>query len=378
MRKDLLLNVVIILLSATLLAGCGNSEAKTGTVIPQRAVSASVIRLAPQSFQAILPITGALVSNARLEVKAEVVGRVMRFDKEEGDHVSANEPVIWVDDEDYVLALRQAEAAVKVADAGVKRAHLLESHSRAELERAGNLLNSGGITDKDMKSAQLADHDARAQNALAEAQLDQALASLDVARKRVRDTIIRAPIAGEIERKQARKGAYVETSTPVFTVVDNSRLEIESSVASADLAAIQKGQRVTFHVNSYPGIQFEGNVIDIGPALDDQTRTAKVRIQVANAAGKLKAGMFMQGELFIGVRDSAIVIPVSAVYRNDRSEKSSYVFVLENGKASRRNVRIGWERDSVLEVVQGLKPGDLLIAEQNIEIAEGARIEARR
>jgi len=378
MREPIVLTVIIGIINAALVTGCVKSEAKTSAVVQPPAVLVSVITLGPQSFQARLPISGTLVSRARTDVKAEVVGRITKFDKEEGALVSAAEPTVWVNDENYQLSLRQAEAAVKVAEAGVKRAQLLESHSRAELERAVNLLSSGGITDKDLKAAQLAGHDAKAQCVLAEAQLDQARAALDVASKHVRDTVIRAPISGEIERKLVNEGAYLETSTPVFTIVDNSRLELESAVASADLAAVKTDQRVTFRVNSYPGAQFEGHVIDVGPAVDEQTRSAKVRIRVANAGGKLKAGLFVQGELITGTNERAIVIPGAAVYRNDRSAKSSFVFVIEDGKAVRRNVQIGRERDSMLEITEGLKFGDRVIVEQSIEIAEGVYIEARR
>ncbi len=379
MRKPVFFMVVAIsLISAALLTGCGRSEAKTGAVSQPPPVSASVMVLEPQPFQARLPVTGTLVSKARIDVKAEVVGRITRFDKEAGALVSAGEPTAWVNDENYQLSLRQAEAAVKVAEAGVKRAQLLESHSRMELDRAANLLTSGGITDKDLKAAQLADRDARAQSALAEAQLDQARAALNVAGKHVRDTVIKAPISGEIERKLVNNGAYVETSTPVFTIVDNRRLELECAVPSADLAVVRTGQHVMFRVNSYPGVHFEGRVIDVGPVVDEQTRAAKVRVQVVNSAGKLKAGMFVQGEVLTDVNDRALIIPGSAVYRNDRSAKSSYVFVIEDGKAIRRDVRIGRERDSALEINGGLKPGDRVIVEQNIEIAEGVRIEARR
>ena len=115
-----------------------------------------------------------------------------------------------------------------------------------------------------------------------------------------------------------------------------------------------RDRRVTFRVNSYPGTTFEGRVVEINPAVDDQTRSAKVRIQVHNPEGRLKAGMFAQGEILTGSNTAAIVIPSSAVYRDDRSAKSSYVFVLENGKAARRNMRIGRERDCRLEIVEGL------------------------
>jgi RND family efflux transporter MFP subunit len=313
-----------------------------------------------------------------VDVKAEVIGHIARFDKQEGDEVRAGEPVAWVDAENFQLAVRQAETAVQAAEAGLDRARLLDSHSRGELERAENLLQSGGITDKDLKAAQLADRDAAAQVTVGQAQVEQARATLEVARKHVRDTVIYAPVAGEIQRKMVNKGSYVEAPTHVLSIVDNRRLELESPIASVDLAPIRTGQRVTFKVNSYPDLTFEGLVLEMNPAVDEQTRSAKVRIQVANPGGKLKAGMFAQGGILTGVNARAIVIPAAAVYQDDRAAKAASVFVLEGGKACRRAIRIGHERDSKLEIVEGLRAGEQLIAEQNIEIAEGVRVEPRR
>lgn len=361
-----------------IMTACTRQQPHSVSASAPVAVTASVIRIAAEPFAITIPVTGTLVSNARVDVKAEVIGRVTRFDKEEGAPVKAGEPVVWVNDENYQLQLRQAETAVTVAEAAVERARLLQTHSRAELDRAQNLLRSGGITDKDLKATELAERDAGAQLTMAVAQVAQARAALDLARKRVRDTVIHAPVSGEIQRKAVNPGAYVEAPTHLFTIVDNRRLELESPVAAADLAPIRRGQRVTFTVNSYPGTTFEGRVVEVNPAVDELTRSAKVRVEVINAGGKLKAGMFAEGEILTGMNRGAIVIPAGAVYRDDRSAKSSYVFVLDNGKAARRNVRIGHERDSRLEIVEGLQPGDRLIGEQNIEIAEGVLVEARR
>ena len=366
------------LIASALLAACGKREIPIRAATEPPPVSASVITVAAETLPITVPVTGTLVSNTRVDVKAEVIGHISRFDKQEGDAVHAGEPVAWVDDENFQLAVRQAETAVQIADAALERSRLIASHSRSELERAENLLQSGGITDKDLKAAQLADRDAAAQVLLAQAQGEQARAALAVARKHVRDTVIYAPVSGEIQRKMVNKGSYVEAPTHVFSIVDNSRLELESPFAAADLAPIRAGQRVTFKVNSYPDLTFEGRVIEMYPAVDEQTRSAKVRIQVANTAGRLKAGMFAQGDILTGVNAGAIVIPSSAVYRDDGAAKASSVFVLEGGKACRRTVRIGHERDSKLEIVQGLRAGEQLISEQNIEIAEGVRVEPRR
>lgn len=369
--------LILLVPLALFLTACKKESRVTSAASAPPAVSVPVLAVRAEPFSATVPVTGTLVSNAQVDVKAETTGRVVRFDKEAGDRVAAGEAVIWVNDENFQLSLRQTGTGVKVAEAALERARLLESHSRAELERAENLLKSGGITDKDLKAAQLADRDAKAGVQVAAAQLDQNRAALDLAQKHLRDAVVKSPVNGEIQKKFANKGAYVEPATPVFTVVDNGRLELESLVASADLAPIRSGQRVVFSVNSYPGIKFEGSVIEIAPAMDTETRSARVRIRVPNPGGKLKAGMFAEGEIQTGVTAAAIVVPAAAVYRDDRSAKSSHVFVVENGKAATRNVRIGRERDGTLEIVEGLKTGDQLISEQNIEIAEGVTVQPK-
>lgn len=358
-------------------SGCGRKQADPPAAAAPTAVKTSVLKVEAQPFAVTVPVTGTLISSTRVEVKAQTIGRVVRFDKQEGDSVAAGETIVWLDEENYRLAVRQAESAVQVAEATLERARVQEAHGRSELERAQKLLASGGITDKELQAASVADKDARAQVALAAAQLAQAQASLEVARKHLRDCQIHAPVAGQIYKKSVNPGAYVEAPTPLFSLVDNSRLDMESPVATSELAPIRPGQKVTFSVNAFPGTAFEGRVEEINPAVDTETRSAKARVRVSNQNGRLKAGMFAQGEILTGVQAQAIVIPASAVYRDDRSAKQSFVFVVENNKAVRHEVRIGRERDSRLEIVAGLKPGDRLITEQSIELAEGVRVEAR-
>ena len=359
-------------------AACSRKEIpRTQAAAEPAPVRVRVLRVEPRPFTATVPVTGTLVSKSLVDVKAQTVGRVVRFDKEEGDPVAAGEVVVWVEEENYRLAESQALSAVQVSEAAVEKARVLEAHALSELERARNLVASGGITDRDLKAAEVAQRDARAQVALAEAQVGQAGAALEVARKHLRDTQVRAPVAGVIQRKAVNKGAYVEAPTPLFTIGDNTRLELESPVPSADLAPVRSGQQVTFTVNSYPGVTFSGRVVEISPAVEAESRAAKVRVRVDPSGARLKAGMFAQGEILTGVARNAIVIPVAAVYRDDNSAQTSYVFAVEDGKAARRQVRIGRERDLALEIVHGLKSGDALIAERSIEIADGVRVQAQ-
>ncbi len=363
-----------VLIAAAMLAGCSPEQAATvsGDAPPVRAAA---IRVEPQPFTASVAITGTLVSPSSVTVKAETTGAVLKFAKEEGDRVAAGESVVWVDDSNEKIAVRQAETAVSVAQAALERARIVENHSQSEYVRAQSLLKSGGITDRDYKTAELADRDSRAQVALASAQLDQTRSQLAHAKKLLDDSIVHAPVSGEIQHKLVTEGAYVEPPTPVFSIVDNSRLELEAMVPTADLASLRSGQKVAFTVNAFPDKTFGGSVIEVNPAVQAETRSVKVRIRVDNSGGRLRAGMFAEGEILTGLLKEAVLIPAAAAYRDDRSAKSSYVFVVENGKAVRRTILIGRERDSTLEIAEGLKRGDVVVAEQSIELADGVRID---
>ncbi len=370
--------LMILPVAFAFLAGCAKKETEATITGQAPAVPVKVMEVRSEPLSLSIAATGTLVSSTRVDVKAETLGRLVKFPKQEGDSVEAGEAVAWVDQENYQLAVRQAQTAVQVAEAGLEKARVLAAHNQSELERARNLVKSGGITDKDLRTAEVAQRDSQAQVQLAQAQLDQARAALDVAQKRLKDTAILSPVSGAIEKKYINPGAYVEAPTMVFSVVDNQRLELESPVPSAQIGQVRSGQRVTFRVNSFPGVTFEGQVIEVGPVVDTLTRSAKVRIRVDNSSGRLKAGMFAEGEIQTGVQQQAIVIPAAAVDRSSGSAADSYVYLVENGKAVRRAVRMGREVDSKIEVTGGLKPGEMLVAEQRIELADGTRVEAEK
>jgi membrane fusion protein, multidrug efflux system len=367
--------IVSLAVIALLAANCRKKETEATLTGETPAVPVKVVQVQASPLAVTITITGNLVSKTWVEVKAETMGRVVKFPKQEGDPVSAGEAVAWVNTENYELALRQAQTAVQVAEAGLGKARVMAEHNQSELERSQNLLKSGGITEKELRAVEAAQRDAQAQTQLAQAQLDQARAASEVAQKKLRDTTILAPVGGEIEKKLVNVGAYVEAPTVVFAIVDNRQLELESPIPSDSLGQIRSGQKVTFRVDSYPDTPFAGQVIEVNPAVDPLSRAAKVRIRVDNSGGKLKAGMFADGEILTGIEQEAIVIPAAAVYRNQGDAKDSYAFVVENDKAVQRKLRIGREMDSSVEIAEGLKSGDLVVSEQKIELADGVRVQ---
>ncbi len=363
------LGISLVLLSAA----CSSEAARPTAASPSLAVR--VVHVEPRPLEWSLDITGSLISPVAVDVKTEFAGRVIQMLKQEDDRVRKGELLALIDETDSKLALAQARASLEVAQAALLRAQIVEKAALREGERAENLMRSGGITQRDHDQAQVAIRDAQAQVKLAEAQVEQVRQAVAIAEKRLSDCRIVAPVAGEIERKFLNPGSYVDTMTLVYRVVDNQRLELEAYVASAQIGAVEKGQRIRFGVQTFPGEEFEASVLTVNPAVQPQNRSVMVRAAVPNPTGKFKAGMFVKGRLVTGVKPGAIVVPRDAVWR--RVGQPAHVFVVEENQARRREVKLGTEMPEEIEIASGLSPGDAVVAEQNLELAEGVSVTPR-
>jgi len=317
-------------------------------------------------------ITGTLISTATVDVKTETSGRLLALLKEEGDYVEKGELLAQQDETDALLGLRQAEANLATAMAARERAEVLEEHAKIEDERARNLLKSGGITDRDFQAAQMALKDARAQLRLAEAQIAQAQQAIAIARKRLNDCRVYAPISGQIERKYLNEGSHADANAPLYRIVDNQRLELELFVSSNQLGHLREGQSIRFNVLSYPAELFEARIKSINPAVQAINRSISVRAAVPNHSRKLKAGMFARGWIITDVRDEGYLVPFNAVWR--RAGQTPFIFVVEGDTARKREVTLGREQPEGIEITEGLKTGDVIVVEQYMELADGSRV----
>jgi RND family efflux transporter MFP subunit len=361
-------------IGATLLSGlffllaCSKENAipvsATSTPIP-----VPVLRMEAQPLDVTLEVTGPLVSSVAVDVKTEFAGRVASLLKREGDRVNRGELLAQLDDANARLSVSQAQANLGVAQATVGRGKVAEDHAHNELERAQKLLESGGITDRDFQAAQMASRDARAQVKLAEAQVDQTRQAVAIAEKHLSDCRIVSPISGEIERKVFNAGSWVDAAAVLYRLVDNQRLELQNFVASSDIARVKTGQRVRFNVAAYSGEEFDARIITLSAAVDSQNRSVLVRASVANPSGKLRAGMFAKGHLVTGTTPRALVVPPNALWR--RAGQPPSLFIVEQNRARRREVKTGLEQPQKIEITGGLSPGDVVITEQKLELADG-------
>jgi len=170
---------------------------------------------------------------------------------------------------------------------------------------------------------------------------------------------LRAPIAGTVLEREASPGQAVVPGTHLFTVAQLDRLWLVAEVDEIALGKLQAGMEVEFRVNAYPGERFSAVIDYIGDVLDPKTRRVKVRCDVENSSGRLRAGMF--ASLFVPIREPErlLTVPDTAVQELD-SATVVFVPTAEN-RFQRRTVQVGRRGDGWVEIRSGLRPGDQVV-----------------
>jgi cobalt-zinc-cadmium efflux system membrane fusion protein len=178
--------------------------------------------------------------------------------------------------------------------------------------------------------------------------------------------LLRAPIDGTVLVMHAVPGEVAKTEEPLITVGDNATLWVWADLYERDIAAVISGQAAQrlaaiVSVKAYPGEEFPGTVDLVSPAMDESSRTVKVRVEVANPGGRLLAGMFAAVKVFLPGTDEALAVPRDAALED---EGRFFVFVHHQGEYYvRRPVVVGRTWAGWVEVEKGLAPGQTVVAE---------------
>jgi len=197
-------------------------------------------------------------------------------------------------------------------------------------------------------------------------------ARLSAATARLEDTVIRAPFSGRVGLRRVSVGTLISPGAVITTLDDTSIIKLDFSVPENLLASIREGLSVRATAPAFPGRVFVGKVAGIDSRVDQNTRSVTVRALLANDDGALKSGMFLNVTLANDER-SALVIPEEAL--TPEAERQ-YVFVVTDGRAERREVRIGGRTPGNVEVLSGVKAGEQVIVEGTQKVRDGATVNA--
>lgn len=169
---------------------------------------------------------------------------------------------------------------------------------------------------------------------------------------------VRAPFAGEIVERTAVRGALVEAGKPLFTLADRSIMWAMLNIPESALARVKVGQTVELKVESLPGRTFEAKLTWISAEVDDKSRMARARAEVANPDGILRANMFAHARIITRSQDDAILVPAASI---QRIEGNDFVFVKQaEDLFDARAVRLGAKSDGKVEILEGVSPQEVL------------------
>lgn len=172
---------------------------------------------------------------------------------------------------------------------------------------------------------------------------------------------VKSPIDGVITDRKSTAGELVTKDTQIYMISDPTDLWVLAEIKERDIAAVKDGQAASFTVLAYPEETFRGKVVRIGNRVEDQSRTVETRIEVNNADGRLKPGMFADVEIVTTVTKDVLVISDKALQTN--GEEVIVFVALDAMKFEKRVVKLGMEQHGRVQVLEGVKAGEKVVTD---------------
>jgi multidrug efflux system membrane fusion protein len=350
------------------LMGCSGSRSDAPPSNPRGGPAGSGFRARPvpvrtasvkvQDVVYTVKALGSLEAEEMVQVTAEVEGAVSAVRFHEGDRATRDTVLLHIDPDRHRLEAQRAEAAYLQAQADLKR-------SQQELERRERLSQEELIAAEEVTRS-------RGENERLTAQVAASKAAWDIALQNLRRSEVRAPLPGVINTRTVETGQYVRAGTVLATIVDVRRLRLRFKISEGESLRVAEGQEVSFRVAAIGSKEFKARVYHVGEVADPATRQVEVLAWVDNP-GELKPGFFAEVDAAAGSRSAAVVVPEGAI---KASESGFVAYVVEDGKARMKPIRIGLKTDQgEVEILSGLKGGETVVVEGSDLLADGVVVQ---
>jgi RND family efflux transporter MFP subunit len=355
--------VAVALAGACSSKTAGGDEAGGDHVEPVATVT--VTKVVRGNIQSWLTITGTIAAlpNQDVKVSALVPGRIANMLSTEGDRVRAGQVLAKIEDRPFLDQIQQAEASVAQAKANLENAQL-------NLTRNEDLFQRGIAARKDLE-------DARTQVSVDQATLQQAGASLSLARLQLSRTEVHAPLDGTIVKRFLSDGEQVDgtAASPIFEVANLRQVELFGNVPANYLGPIRPGQTLPVSSDAFPGKSLRGRIVAISPAVDPATNVGQVRIRISNPQGQLRLGMFLSAQLALDTHSNVLLVPTQAVYRDEEGEPK--VYKVQGDTATAQPVKLGLETTERTEITAGVQEGESVILAGGYGIEKQAKVKVQ-
>lgn len=344
---------------AALLLGCHQASSTPGAPPAIGVRCASVERVALQETRTLRGTVVAAPDRDAV-VAPQVPGRLVRVLVREGDPVPLGATIAQVENQPLQDALVQARAHLAQAEAAAQNAELAYNRSQHLYER--------GI------SARQEVDDATARRSDTQSAVTAARAAVASAALNVERATVRSPIAGVVVRLMRRAGELVDgtPTTPVLEIADPQALELLASAAPSDLVFLRSGQRGEVRFDALPGHRMAAVVRAVSPAVDPVSGVGSVRLTLSADTIRPPFGLFGAVTVETGQRTGVLVVPAAAL--RSAGVAGSEVVLCEKGRAHVRLVEVGERQAEKVEITRGLAPGDRVVADNLVGLADGSPI----
>ena len=336
----------------------------------------------------LLDASGYVVARRQATVSSKITGKVMEVLIEEGQHVDAGQVIARLDASNARAALAQADAQASAAESSLDVAKVAFANQGPKYQRDKKLHTVGYLSDQAVDDAGAAFDSARYGLDLAQRQLQVSRASREVAQRALDDTVVRAPFSGIVTVKNAQPGEMVSpisagggfTRTGIGTIVDMDSLEVEVDVAESFINRVQAGMPATVKLNAYPDWEIPAEVIAVIPTADRSKATVTVRVGFKTKDARILPEMGARVAFLtpkssdVGSAPAAkgVLVPAEAI--QGAADSQGVVFVVANGAAERRAVRLGARSSEGQVLLSGVAPGDQVAVGGLDKLRDGAKV----
>lgn len=344
----------VIISSLVGAVACQKKDTKT---LEEKVFNVQTQDVVQKPLKPFIESIGTLNPFEEVTVSAEIEGVIRSVKVEEGSQVSKGMLLAAIDDSDYSLEVKRADAVFKQAEATLE-------NTRLEFKRKDVLYKEELVTKQQYD-------DVTTRLSLAEAEVERAKASLSLARLKLSKTKITSPLACVIKEKRVSAGDFVRNGTPLFIIIQPNPLKLRFTVPEKDVGRLRVNQEVMLRVDGFAEAEFKGRVNIVFPNVEEKTRTLQVEALVPNNNGLLKPGLFAKVILYTAGERDTIVVPVTALLYEGEKVR---VFVTEGDRAKERVVKLGSKYGEFMEIIEGVKTGEKVVFMGQQNLSEGAKV----
>jgi RND family efflux transporter MFP subunit len=334
--------VIVSVLASTAHEGRADAKRTESNAAALRpALTVTTAKAERRALPAVIEASGAVAAWQEASVSARAVGpALISVDANVGDVVRKGQVLARFDDSELRAEVAKAEANLAEAEANAQQAD-------AYRDRALAVGKSGALSEQSLLQG-------TTQAAMADAQVAQARASLTAARLKLTYTVVTAPDYGVISSRTAALGAVSQTSTELFRLIRQGRLEWRAELNSTQVSAVKQGLAVDVHLPD--GQTAAGHVRQLAPTLSSDTRLVLVYVDLDHTASA-RPGMYASGTIRTAVRDITTIPGESIVIRDGRP----YVLRLDGNQVRQTAVEVGARQGPFAEIIAGIAPGDTVV-----------------